>query len=64
MKKQVEETRKADAETLKMFGDYMEIHELTTDQVNEFQATAAPIYEAYKDKIGVDLFKAFGYEFK
>jgi len=64
MAKQVEETRKADADTLKMFGDFMEITELTPEQVAEFQKTAAPIYESYKDKIGVDLFKAFGYEFK
>jgi tripartite ATP-independent transporter DctP family solute receptor len=63
MKKQVEESRKLDKQNLENFAKVMEITTLTPEQVQGFQKTAAPIYNSYKDKIGVDLFKAFGYNF-
>jgi tripartite ATP-independent transporter DctP family solute receptor len=63
MKKQIEECRKLDNQNLELFSKYMEIIRLTPEQVKEFQTTAAPIYNTYKDKIGVEIFKAFNYTF-
>lgn len=39
------------------------IDELTPEQVAAFQEKVAPIYDDYKDKLGADLFEAFGYTF-
>ena len=61
---QVKANRAVNDETLKLFAKTMEITELTPEQSKAFQEAAAPIYQSYKDKIGVDIFKAFGYEFK
>lgn len=63
MKKQVEESRKLDKQNLELFAKSMEIIDLTPEEVQAFQKTAAPVYQTYKDKIGVDIFKAFGYTF-
>ena len=41
----------------------MTVTRLTPEQVQEFKAAAAPIYEQYREKIGEELFKAFGYSF-
>jgi tripartite ATP-independent transporter DctP family solute receptor len=64
MKAQVQASRAMDAEILKLFESHMQITQLTPEQSAEFQKAAAPIYEQYKDKMGVDLFAAFGYTFK
>jgi TRAP-type C4-dicarboxylate transport system substrate-binding protein len=64
MKAQVDASRAKDAEILKSFEEYMQITHLTPEQVAEFQKAATPIYEQYKDRIGADLFAAFGYTFK
>ncbi|WP_299081956.1 DctP family TRAP transporter solute-binding subunit [uncultured Fretibacterium sp.] len=63
MKKQVEASRALDSEILKSFESTMTVTRLTPEQVQEFKAAAAPIYEQYREKIGEELFKAFGYSF-
>ncbi|MDR1978882.1 MAG: DctP family TRAP transporter solute-binding subunit [Synergistaceae bacterium] len=64
MKTQVDASRAMDKDILESFKSYMEITELTAEQIAEFQKAASPIYEKYKETIGVDLFGAFGYTFK
>ncbi|MDR2527445.1 MAG: DctP family TRAP transporter solute-binding subunit [Synergistaceae bacterium] len=64
MKAQVEASRAKDVEIIKSFEQYMRITRLTPEQIAEFQKAATPIYQQYKDKIGADLFEAFGYTFK
>lgn len=63
MKKQIEESRKMDAEIIEQFSEVMEINELTPEQISEFQKAAAPIYDSYREIIGNDVLKAFGYTF-
>jgi tripartite ATP-independent transporter DctP family solute receptor len=63
MKTQVEASRALDKDILESFKSAMEITELTPEQVAEFQQAALPIYEKYKDTIGLELFSAFGYTF-
>lgn len=63
-KKQVEESRKLDQQNLELFAKHMEVINLTPEEVKKFQAAAAPIYQTYKDKLGEDAFKVFGYAFK
>ncbi|MDR1242645.1 MAG: DctP family TRAP transporter solute-binding subunit [Deltaproteobacteria bacterium] len=63
-KMQVEASRALDKQNLELFGKTMKIAELTPEEVKAFQEAAAPIYQSYKDKIGADAFKAFGYEMK
>ena len=41
----------------------MEINELTKEEKAAFQEAAAPIYDMYREKIGDDVFAAFGYTF-
>ncbi|MCI8515026.1 MAG: DctP family TRAP transporter solute-binding subunit [Lachnospiraceae bacterium] len=38
--------------------------ELTEEQIAEFQEAVAPVYEEYREAMGEDLFKAFGYTFQ
>jgi tripartite ATP-independent transporter DctP family solute receptor len=64
MKAQVDASRALDKEILESFKSTMEITEVLPEKIAEFQEAALPIYEKYKDTIGVDLFKAFGYTFK
>lgn len=64
MKKQVEASRAMDDEILKLFEKHMTVTRLTPEQIQEFKTAAAPIYDQYKEKIGEDLLRAFGYSFK
>jgi tripartite ATP-independent transporter DctP family solute receptor len=64
MKAQVDASRALDKEILESFKGTMEITEVGPEQIAEFQKAAFPIYEKYKDTIGIDLFNAFGYTFK
>ena len=64
MKKQVESSRALDDEVLKLFESTMTVTRLTPEQIQEFKTAAAPIYDQYREKIGEDLLKAFGYSFK
>ncbi|MCC8166474.1 MAG: DctP family TRAP transporter solute-binding subunit [Planctomycetes bacterium] len=58
------EARKKDAEIIDEFRAIMtEVTVLTPEQVQEFKAAAAPVYESYRKEVGDDVFKAFGYEF-
>lgn len=64
MKKQVAASRALDGEILKTFAKSMEITKIEPAEIVRFRDAAAPVYAKFKDKIGVDLFKAFGYTFK
>lgn len=61
---QIKASRDLDKENLELFAKYMEIINLTPEEVAAFQEAAAPIYKAYKDKLGEASFNVFGYTFK
>lgn len=59
---QIETSRGMDAEVRAQFEEQgMQITDLTEDQIKAFQDAVAPIYEQYKDVVGEDALKAFGY---
>lgn len=53
--------REKNAELIKQFESKMEITVLTPEQISEFRKAAKPVYDEYKDIIGLDLLQAFGY---
>lgn len=63
-KMQIEASRKLDKQNLELFAKTMEIITLTPAEVKAFQEAAAPIYAAYKDKLGEEGFRIFGHTFK
>lgn len=63
--KEVQESRKMDSQIIDEFKKGgMEVTELTPDQTADFKKKADPIYKMYKDQIGEDLLKEFGYNFQ
>ena len=62
-KMQVVESRKKDKVIEEEFSKYMQIIHLTPEEATAFQKAAAPIYKTYKDKLGEEGFKIFGYTF-
>lgn len=49
----------------KMISEYgIEFTDLTDEQIDAFREKTMPIYEEFKDSIGVELFEAFGYSFQ
>ena len=63
-KAEVAASRAADAGNFKLMEENgMTITELTDEELKAFKDAVAPIYDSYKDKVGVDVFKVFGYEF-
>lgn len=56
------EARKVNDGYLDELKKTMSVTELSADQMQIFKTAAAPIYEQYKETIGEDLYKAFGYE--
>lgn len=62
-KQEVKETRKLEKEIIEDSKKTMEVNTLSSDEIAAFKKLTDPLYEEYKDVIGEDLFKAFGYEF-
>jgi TRAP-type C4-dicarboxylate transport system substrate-binding protein len=39
----------------------MQINDLTPEEMKAFQEVCKPLYDEFRDQIGDDLYKAFGY---
>jgi tripartite ATP-independent transporter DctP family solute receptor len=64
MAAEVEASRAMDADIIAEFeAAGVKVANLTDDQVKAFQDIVAPIYGEWRDRIGDDLFAAFGYTF-
>ncbi len=60
---EIETSRASDASIRKEFEDGgMEINDLTDEEIKAFQELCAPVYDEFRDQIGEDLYRAFGYE--
>ncbi|MDR3312538.1 MAG: DctP family TRAP transporter solute-binding subunit [Spirochaetaceae bacterium] len=63
MKYQVEYNRDVDAKVLDALkAGGMQVNEMTPAEIAAFQSALAPLYKTYMDRLGPELFAAFGYK--
>ncbi|SET08153.1 tripartite ATP-independent transporter solute receptor, DctP family [Natronincola peptidivorans] len=59
---QKQRAREINAENLEYLNEYMEIYEMTAEEIAVFREAVQPIYDAFESIIGLELLEAFGYE--